>query len=143
MTDIVRHVAVFLLPASLVVALAILVKGYAHVGDGFSAGVVAALGVLVQYVGLGREEARARVRARHAPLALVLGLLLMLLVVVLPMLAGHSIVTHFPGPGSPVTSLGSLELHTAVLFDVGIFLVVLSVLVLILDHLIELRAEEA
>lgn len=143
MTQLVRHVAIFLFPASLVIAFAILVKGYSQVGDGFSAGVVAALGILVQYVGLGREEARERVRARYAAPGFVVGLMLMLLVVFAPTLARHAIVTHFPGPDASVTKIGSIELHTAALFDVGIFLVVLSVLVLILDHLIERRAEEA
>lgn len=141
MTLLVRHVASFLLPASLVIALAILVKGYAQVGDGFAAGVVAALGIVVQYVGHGREDARAKLSAWLGMRGLVAGLALMLLVVLGPTLVGHSLVTHFPGPGATLTSLGSLDLHTAVLFDVGVFLVVLNALVLVLDHLIELREE--
>lgn len=136
MTSIIRHVASFLLPASLVIAAAILVKGYAFAGDGFSAGVVAALGVLVQYVGLGREEARAKVRARHAMPSLIAGLSIMLVVVLAPLLRGASVVTHYPGPGEPVVRLGSLELLTAVVFDVGVFLVVLGTFVVVLDHLI-------
>ena len=43
-----RVVARMLLAPILVVALAILVKGFVDVGDGFSAGVVAALGILLQ-----------------------------------------------------------------------------------------------
>ena len=136
MTPLVRHVASFLLPASLVIALALLVKGYAHTGDGFSAGVVAALGVLVQYVGLGHDEARRKVHARHALTGLLAGLSLMLLVVLAPLLAGESLVTHYPGPAADVVALGSLELITAALFDVGVLMVVLSTLVLVLDHLI-------
>lgn len=143
MTPLIRHVASLLLPASIVIALAILVKGYAEAGDGFSAGVIAALGVLVQYVGLGREEARRKVRARHAMPALVLGLALMLVVVFAPVLDGESVVTHYPGFRARVVTLGSLELLTAVAFDVGVFLVVLGALVLMLDHLIERRPEEA
>ena len=50
-----RTVARLLLLPTLVTALAILVKGYTQPGDGFSAGVVAALGVLLQLMVFGRE----------------------------------------------------------------------------------------
>lgn len=143
MTPLIRHVAKALLPASAVIALAILVKGYAQFGDGFAAGVVAALGVLVQYVGFGREEARRIVHARHAMKLLVLGLTLMLVVVLLPTLFGRSVVTHYPGPGAYVLKIGSVEGITAVAFDVGVFFVVLGSLVLVLDHLIEGRLGDA
>lgn len=143
MTPLIRHVAASLLPASLVIALAILVKGYSQFGDGFSAGVVAALGVLVQYVGFGRDHARRVVHAEYAMPMLVLGLALMLLVVFVPLLFGQSPVTHYPGPRIGVWTFGSLELLTAVAFDVGVFLVVLGALVLVLDHLIEHHPEEA
>jgi multisubunit Na+/H+ antiporter MnhB subunit len=142
-TTLIRHVATFLLPASLVIALAILVKGYTQVGDGFSAGVVAALGVLLQYIGLGREEARRKVGAQRAMIGLVVGLSLMLLVVLVPALFGESVVTHYPGPEQDVVELGTLELGTAALFDVGVLLVVLSTLVLVLDHLIAAPEEAA
>ncbi len=141
MTLLVRHVSSFLLPASMVIALAILVKGYTQVGDGFAAGVVAALGVVVQYVGHGREDARAKLSAWLGMKGLLVGLALMLFVVFAPTLRGQSLVTHFPAPEASLTSVGSIDLHTAALFDVGVFLVVLNALVLVLDHLIELRED--
>ena len=50
-----QMVARGLLAPTLVVATAILVKGYADVGDGFAAGVVAALGILLQFLAFGRD----------------------------------------------------------------------------------------
>ena len=54
-TILTQTVARLLLLPTVVAALAILIKGYAEPGDGFSAGVVAALGVLLQHLALGRE----------------------------------------------------------------------------------------
>jgi multisubunit Na+/H+ antiporter MnhB subunit len=123
-TILTQTVARLLLPPSLMVAAAVLVKGYVDVGDGFSAGVIAALGVLIQYLAFGRTRAEL-----IAPPPLVrrlawLGLLLALLVVFVPALAGKPLLNHFPAPGGRVIHLGKLELHTAVVFDVGVFLLV-------------------
>lgn len=123
-TILTQTVARLLLPPALMVAAAVLVKGYVDVGDGFSAGVIAALGVLIQYLAFGRTRAEL-----IAPPALVrrlalLGLLLALLVVFVPALAGKPVLNHFPAPGGRVIHLGKLELHTAMVFDVGIFLLV-------------------
>ncbi len=78
---------VLLLPA-FVAAFAILVKGYAQPGDGFSAGVVASLGVLLQYLVLGRREAERLVTLRNAPIIAGAGLLLSLSVAAVPVLFG-------------------------------------------------------
>jgi len=119
-----RKVARLLLLPALIVAAGILVKGYAESGDGFSAGVVAALGVLLQYLAFGREEAEKLPVVRYAvPLAFV-GLLASIGVAAVPLLFGDAILTHYPPSGSKVVYLGTLELITAVLFDVGVFLLV-------------------
>jgi multicomponent Na+:H+ antiporter subunit B len=46
-----------------------------------------------------------------------------------------------PGPGEDVAHVGSLELISAVAFDVGVFLVVVSLLVLLIHHLSSLVRE--
>ena len=120
----VRKVARVLLLPTLLVAAGILVKGYAESGDGFSAGVVAALGVLLQYLTFGREEAEKLPVVRHVvPIAFV-GLLVSIGVAAAPLLFGDAVLTHYPPPGSKVVYLGTLELISAVLFDVGVFLLV-------------------
>jgi multicomponent Na+:H+ antiporter subunit A len=54
-----------LLLPTLMAAVAILVKGYAEPGDGFSAGVVAALGILLQYLAFGREQVERLLPVRN------------------------------------------------------------------------------
>ena len=123
-TALTRAVARLLLAPTFVVAGAFLVKGYADVGDGFTAGVVAALGVLAQFLAFGEEEAgRLRV-VRYALPAAFAGLLLALVVAFQPVLRGEPILTHSPAAGADVVRVGTLELTTAVLFDVGVFLLV-------------------
>ncbi len=57
MTLITQTVARLLLAPLLVLAAAILVKGYTDVGDGFAAGVLAALGVIMYAVAFGAAAA--------------------------------------------------------------------------------------
>ncbi len=119
---------VLLLP-TVVAAVAILVKGYAQPGDGFAAGVVASLGVMLQHLALGRREAERLAVVRHAPILAGAGLVLSLLVATVPLLLGDPVLTHYPRPGGHVIYLGTLELITPVLFDVGIFLLVFGFVV--------------
>lgn len=125
MSDLLPSVVGRLLAApALMIAAALLVGGYAGVGDGFSAGVVAALAVLMQYVTLGYRNAERLLPGRWAPGAAFAGVLLALLVALVPLVAGRPLLTHWPGPDAPVTTFGKLELMTPVLFDVGVALLV-------------------
>ncbi|MDP8923883.1 MAG: MnhB domain-containing protein [Chloroflexota bacterium] len=134
-TILTRTVARLLLLPTLVVAVAILAKGYSSTGDGFSAGVIAATGILLQYLAYGRRAVRRVVPAVLAPAAVAAGLLLALLVAFVPTLVGHAILTHAPAPDAPVLSIGTLEVHTAVLFDVGVFCLVFGFMVGVLDRI--------
>ena len=128
-----------LLGPALMVALAIIVKGYTDVGDGFSAGVIVALAVGLRYVALGNERAERSLPAlRHAPAIAVAGLLVALLSGFFPVLFGDPPFSHEPGPGEHVVKVGTLELMTPVLFDLGVFLLVTGVLVTLLHHLTRL-----
>ena len=124
-----QTVARILLLPTVVAAVGILVKGYASPGDGFAAGVVASLGVLLQHIAHGRGEAERLAVVRFAPLVAGSGLILSLLVAVLPLFLGEAVLTHYPKPGAEVIYLGTLELITPVLFDVGIFLLVFGFVV--------------
>lgn len=119
-----RTVARLLLLPTLVTALAILVKGYTQPGDGFSAGVVAALGVLLQLMVFGREEAEKIPGVRQAGALAFIGLLAALVLAVVPLLLGESVLTHYPPPGAGVVHFGTLEFITAVLFDCAIAMLV-------------------
>ena len=130
-----RMVARALLAPTLVVAVAILVKGYVDVGDGFAAGIVAALGVLLQYLAFGRDEVADALPVHHAPAIALSGLAVAVVVLVAPFAAGGAPLEHWPPPGEEPIHVGSLELITAVAFDIGVFLLVLGAAVSIIDAL--------
>jgi multisubunit Na+/H+ antiporter MnhB subunit len=132
-TVLTRMVARLLLGPVLVVAVAVLIKGYADVGDGFAAGVIAALGVLLQYLAFGRAAVERALPVRRAAQLAIGGLLVALAVVFVPVLAGGAPLQHAPAPGGKVVHLGSLELLTAVAFDVGVFALVLGMAVATID----------
>lgn len=124
-----RTVARLLLLPTLVTAIAILVKGYTQPGDGFSAGVVASLGVLLQLMVFGREEAEKIPGVRQAGTLAFVGLLAALGLAGAPLLLGDPILTHYPPVGAEVLHLGTLEFITAVLFDCAICLLVFGFVV--------------
>jgi len=137
-----RVMARLLLVPILVVALAVLVKGYAQPGDGFSAGVIAGLGVLLQYLAFGREGAEKIPGVRHAGGVAVVGLLTGLAVAVVPLFFGDALMTHYPPPGTSPIYLGTLELITAVVFDVGVALLVFGFVVGTVSTLARVAAEQ-
>ncbi|MGH2549647.1 MAG: MnhB domain-containing protein [Thermomicrobiales bacterium] len=126
MSVMTQAIARLLLPASLMVAAGVLVKGYADTGDGFSAAIIASLGVLMQYVAFGRSVAAKLMMVRQASTLAFIGLLIALAVAVTPLFLGDPVMTHYPRAGSHASHIGSLELITPVLFDVGVFLLVLG-----------------
>jgi len=65
-------------------------------------------------------------------------MLLALAVGFLPVAAGDPPFTHWPAPGAHVVKIGTLELISAVVFDVGVFLLVCGVLVTLVHQLARL-----
>ncbi len=113
-----------LLVPGFIIAIAIMLKGYADIGDGFSAGVIAALVVIVQGLAFGAEELERIAVARLAPLLGFIGLGLAYALAFVPVLFGYPILTHFPRMNEHAEHFGPLEFITPVLFDVAVFLVV-------------------
>ncbi len=141
MSVVLEVVAPRLLGPAVMVAAAMIVKGYSDVGDGFGAGVVIGLAIALRYVALGAERAEATLPAlRYAAPAAAGGLLLALAVGFLPILRGEPPFTHVPEPGADVIRFGTLELVTAVAFDVGLLVLVAGALAALmheLAHLVE------
>jgi len=136
---VIEVVAPRLLGPAVMVAAAIIVKGYTDVGDGFSAGVIVALAIALRYIAFGSEGAeRSLPVLRHAPVVAAAGLLLALAVGFLPVAGGDPPFTHQPAPGAHVVKLGTLELISAVAFDIGVFLLVCGVLVTLVHQLARL-----
>ncbi len=141
-TELTRWVSRLLLAPVLVIAAAILVKGYADAGDGFSAGVIASLGILLQDAAFGRDPAPGDRDARWALRLGLAGMGLALAVAFAPVLAGGEILEHAPAPGEDVIHFGTLELITAVAFDVGVCLLVVGAVVGIIRLVAGLHAGE-
>jgi multisubunit Na+/H+ antiporter MnhB subunit len=132
---VLRVVAQVLLGPSLMVAAALIVKGYIDVGDGFAAGMVVALAIALGYVAVGAASAeRALPPLRYAPHAAVGGLLLSLAVCFVPLMFGDPLFSHYPGPDERVVTLGTLEFFTPLLFDVGVCLLVVGVMTIMLHQ---------
>jgi multicomponent Na+:H+ antiporter subunit B len=133
---VVRVVARMLLGPSIVVAAALIAKGYAEVGDGFGAGVAVSLAIALTYVALGGAGAEAALPAlRHGPKLAIGGVLLALAAGFFPLLRGEPPLSHRPGPGEHVVKIGAVELFTPLILDIGVFLLVVGVLTVLLHHM--------
>jgi multisubunit Na+/H+ antiporter MnhB subunit len=135
MTHLIRTIVRLLFVPILLLALATLIKGYEEPGDGFAAGVIASLAVLLQHVSFGREEVERELPLGAAFGMVYAGLLLAVGTAFVPLFFGEPVLTHFPRPGYSVIHLGSVALHTALLFDVGVFLLVFGFTVGVLDEI--------
>ncbi len=142
MTPIIEVIAPRLLPVAIVVAVALIVKGYTDVGEGFGAGVIVALAIGLRYVVFGPERAdRTMPIVRRAHILAAVGLLIALGFGFVGVPFGKPPFTHYPPAGEPVVHVGTLELTTAVGFDVGLFLLVTGVVVVLIRNLAWLVAE--
>lgn len=121
-----RVVARLLLAPTLIAAVAVLVKGYVQPGDGFAAGAVVALGIAMQYLAFGLLAAERTLPISGIGKLPYLGLLIGLTIAIVPLFLEDPLLTQYPPPGADVIYLDTLELITAVAFDLGIFLVVLG-----------------
>lgn len=126
MSIMLQYLARLLLLPILVTALAFLAKGYDSTGDGFSAGLVASLGLLLQYVAFGHRHMERVLPVRKAPKLGLAGLAAAMLGATLPTLFGKPPLGHVPGAGQHVPEFGVLKAHSALLFDAGVFTLVVG-----------------
>lgn len=126
MIDPEQLISRLLLAPSMMVALAILVKGYAQPGDGFAAGAVMSLGLLVQYVAFGLDTVENVLPVRWLMRTAVAGCTLGLTVAFVPMMWGNPVLTHTPGPDDEAITVGIMEVGTVLAFDLGVALLVVG-----------------
>jgi multisubunit Na+/H+ antiporter MnhB subunit len=126
MTLLSRFVARVVFLPIIMIALGILVKGYSDIGDGFSAGVLVSLALILQAVAFGPEEFDRLPLARFASLGAFAGLFLALCTAFGPVLLGEPILRHWPPAGDKAMHFGTLEFITPVVFDLGVFLIVIG-----------------
>jgi len=123
----------FLLPVLFMFSIFLLVRGHHLPGGGFVGGLVAAAAFVLYGIAHGVEEARSLLRVNTISLMGV-GLLLALASGLLSLVHGESFMTglwfHHPVP-----VLG--KLGTPVVFDIGVYLVVLGATLTVLFNLVE------
>lgn len=127
-------VARLVFPSALLIAFTHLAGAARGPGDGFTAGIIAALGLTVQVLVFGAAETRRRFPWARPHALVAAGLGAALLAGALPLLAGEA----FFGIAAVEFALplaGELHLESAQLFDVGIFLAVFGGAMTAIDQL--------
>jgi multicomponent K+:H+ antiporter subunit A len=129
-----------LLPLLLTVAVYIFLRGHNLPGGGFVAGLIVAIALLLQYLASGIEYARTRLRTDFVRL-LGAGLGLCALTGAAAFAFGRPFLTSTHGYVHPPL-IAPFELASAMLFDLGILMVVVAALVLALTELGTLSTRE-
>jgi multicomponent Na+:H+ antiporter subunit A len=128
-SPIFRTAARLLMPLLLVFSVFLLLRGHNQPGGGFVGGLVAAAAFALYAIAFGAHRARQALLVR--PLTLLgAGLLIALLSGAPAVLRGQPFLTALWAPGS-------LPLGTPVVFDVGVFLVVAGVVLMMIFSLAE------
>ncbi len=112
----------YLIPTLWVVALWLLLRGHNNPGGGFIAGLVAASTIILRTLDSGWKSLSPRLRDNLFPLAGV-GLGISILSGIFSMVIGNPFMT------GRWTTLFGIEMGTPQLFDVGVFVVVFTVVV--------------
>ena len=122
-----------ILPLALMVSVYIFLRGHNLPGGGFIAGLITSVALILQYIASGNAWARARWGVDYHHLAGA-GVLVAGLTGVGSWLFGYPFLTsafgHFVIP-----LVGEIELATAMLFDLGVYLTVVGATLLILSNL--------
>ena len=135
---ILRSATRLLAPLMLLFSLFLLVRGHNEPGGGFVGGLVAACAFALVLLAEGLATARRLLRVD--PRALVAaGLSVALLAGLPPLLAGRPFMTGF-WLGVPLPAVG--KFGSPVVFDAGVYLVVLGIVLSILFALAEEEAEQ-
>lgn len=123
---ILRAVASFLFFLINLFAVYLLLRGHNLPGGGFIGGLGSALSFVLLILARGVEDTQRMLGVDPVRLA-VAGLALALLTGIAPMLVGDAFLRHYHVSVPSLPLIGGLKLGTPLLFDVGVFLVVIGV----------------
>jgi multicomponent K+:H+ antiporter subunit A len=130
-----------LLPMALLVSVFIFLRGHNLPGGGFIAGLVTAVALILQYVASGVQWTQSRMPLNYQVMA-GLGVLIAGLTGLGSWLFDRPFLTSSFGYFQ-IPLIGEIELATAMLFDVGVYLTVVGATLLILANLGKLTQEKA
>ena len=130
---ILATLARLLLPLALLVSAFILLRGHNLPGGGFIAGLVTAVALILQYLANGAAWTQARLPKDLNPV-IGAGLLIATLTGLASLALGHPFLASAHGPVH-LPLVGDIELASAMLFDLGVYLVVVGAALSILIHL--------
>lgn len=122
---ILRKVAQSVLPMATLFALYLLLRGHNHPGGGFIAGLVTAAAIVLQALSFGAEATRRRLEPAVRLFAWV-GLAVAAAAGLPALLRGEPFLKHYHGY-LPVPGHDPVHLSTTLVFDVGVYLVVVGV----------------
>jgi multicomponent K+:H+ antiporter subunit A len=122
-----------LLPLALMVSVYLFLRGHHLPGGGFVAGLVTGVALILQYLASGIAFAGARLPQRLAPW-LAAGLICAAGVGAASWWFGAPFLTTAHGH-IMVPLIGEVELASALVFDLGVYLVVVSVVLMVLAEL--------
>lgn len=122
-----------LLPLALAVSLFIFLRGHNLPGGGFVAGLITGVALILQYLASGIGFANARLPKR-IPLLLAIGLSCAVGIGAVSWLFGFPFLTTAHGHVS-LPLIGEVELASALVFDLGVYIVVVSVVLMVLAEL--------
>jgi multicomponent K+:H+ antiporter subunit A len=122
-----------LLPLSLTVSVYIFLRGHHEPGGGFVAGLITSVALIMQYLGGGMAFAQPRM-PRHPTSLLALGLALAAGIGVASWAFARPFLTSAHGQ-LRLPWLGEVELASAMVFDLGVYIVVVTVVLCVLTGL--------
>lgn len=126
-------VAQIILPIALLVSFYIFLRGHNQPGGGFIAGLITAIALLLQYIARGYEWTSQRLKVSF-PFISVLGLAIAVCTGLGSWLYGYPFLTSSFGYFD-IPLIGKIELATAMLFDLGVYLAVVGATLMILVNL--------
>ena len=133
-SPILRTVMRLIVPLTLLFAGFMAFKGHNEPGGGFIGGLVAAIVLVLYHMTFG-PEALARMIPVHPRILLFVGLGLALGTAVFPLLLGHPLLTSYVNHHVPLFGDVEVEFASAMIFDIGVFLVVVGVSVGIITRI--------
>ncbi len=133
----VRHLVVvdvavrLVFPAVMVGSLYLLFAGHNQPGGGFVGGIVAGAAVALRYVAGGIDEVRSLSRA-HPWTVMGAGLLVAAVTALVPLAFGGAVLESAALEGD-LPLLGHVKVTSALVFDVGVYLVVLGLVLMVFE----------